>query len=174
MLKRRVLQHLERYWQLACRSYNESDWPLATFFAITLIEEVGKVVIMGNAKLGAELDRKSFYRHEEKYVYAVYSTLLVNARVSRIYGGDEARFAKWFTSGELFRIRNRALYMELKETELLAPQEMVPREDAFLLVCIGGEVLAEIQGVHYTGTGPDDWQRLLGEVDAFRRREKPA
>ena len=58
MLGTGARQHLERYWQLSLRFFRESDYALAAFFAITLIEEVGKIVILGNAKLGSELDRK--------------------------------------------------------------------------------------------------------------------
>jgi len=164
-------QHLERYWQLSMRFFHESDFALAAFFAITLIEEVGKIIVLGNARLGSELDRKGFYDHRRKYAYAVYSTLLVNSRVSRIYGSEESRFARWFSDDELFIIRNRALYLDLRNDEILVPQKAVSREDAFLLVCIAGEVYAEIQG-QFTGTGPAEWERILREVDLFREGKR--
>ncbi len=94
--------------------------------------------------------------------------LFMNARVSRVYGDQEHRFAKWFQDGELFQIRNSALYMELASDSGIVPEQAIRKEDAYLLVCFGGEVLAEIQG-SYTGTGPDEWQRLITEVNAFRQ-----
>ncbi len=172
MLTLEARGHLEKYWQLSVRFFRESDFALAAFFAITLIEEIGKVVILGNARLGAELDKKGFYDHRRKYAYAVYATLFVNSRVFRIYRAQEHKFGEWFTEGELFRIRNRALYIELHDTETAVPKAAVSKEDACLLVCIAGEVYAEIQGLS-TGSGPDEWKRILREVDSFRETSSP-
>lgn len=97
--------------------------------------------------------------------------LLVNSRVSRIYGPEESRFARWFREGELFNIRNQALYLDLRDGEIVVPHKVVPRGDTFLLVCIAGEVYAEIQG-HFVGTGPTQWERILREVDLFRQGKK--
>jgi AbiV family abortive infection protein len=160
-------RHLEKYWQLSVDRFRAADFALAAFLAITLIEEVGKVVILEHATLGAELDRKGFYNHAEKYIYAVGATLAVNSRVTRVYGKEEARFAAWFREGELFKMRNRALYMELQGPDVVVPEKAIQRGDALLLVCIAGEVYAEIQG-RFTGTGPEGWQRILADVDAFR------
>jgi len=64
-------------------------------------------------------------------------------------------------------IRNSALYLELRGPDLVAPEQAISRADALLLVCIAGEVYAEIQG-RQTGTGPTEWQRILLEIDEFR------
>lgn len=117
--------------------------------------------------MGAELDRKGFHNHREKYIYAVGATLAVNARVSRVYGKDEAKFAAWFREGAPFKMRNRALYMELREADVAVPEQAIEKSDALLLVCFAGEVYAEIKG-RFTGTGPEEWQRILAEVDAVR------
>lgn len=169
MIPETVRKHLEAYWDRARTSFELGDLPLAAFLAITLIEEIGKVVILGNAKLSGELDRKAFRNHEAKYAYAVYETLFVNSRVTRIYGALESRFANWFRDGGLFKLRNSALYLELVNNALVVPSVCVQRADAFLLVCIAGEALAEIQG-EFTGTGPDQWSEILGQVDQFRTR----
>ena len=50
------------------------------------------------------------------------------------------------------------------------PPQAINRADALLLVCIAGEVYAEIQGKQI-GTGPAEWQRILWEIDQFRARE---
>ena len=171
MLQKEAIQHLEKYWRLSSRFFEESDYALSAFFAITLIEEVGKIIILGNEELGAELDKKGFYSHCKKYAYAVYTTLLVNSRVSRNYGVEESRFAKWFREEELFSIRNRALYLELTNSGIGIPSQSVPRDDAFLLVCIAGEVYAEIQG-HYVNTDSTEWGRIVNEVDAFRKKNR--
>lgn len=40
--------HLIKYWNLSVSFFEEADYALASFFAITLMEEVGKVIILGN------------------------------------------------------------------------------------------------------------------------------
>lgn len=167
MIPPKAREHLEKYWARARESFEARDYPLAAFFAITLIEEVGKVVVLGNAKLSGELDRKAFRSHTAKYAHAVYSTLFVNSRVTHIYGDLESRFAAWFREGTLFEIRNSALYLEQVDDDLVVPSEAISKVDACLLVCIAGEVLAEIQG-EYTGSGPEEWRNILRQVDQFR------
>jgi len=172
MLTDAAKAHYEKYWRLAREMFASGDYPFAAFLAITLIEEVGKVVILTGAVGGDAEARKEFRNHQSKYVNAVGATLAVNMRVTRIYKQDEARFAEWFREEKLFQIRNSALYLELRGANLVAPEEAINRADALLLVCIAGEVYAEIQG-RKTGTGPKEWQRILSEIDAFRS-EHPA
>jgi AbiV family abortive infection protein len=167
MLTEAAKAHYERYWRLAREMFASGDYPLAAFLAITLIEEIGKIVILADAVGGNAEARKEFRNHQSKYVNAIGATLAVNSRVTRIYRHDETRFAKWFREEELFRIRNSALYLELQGADLVAPQDAINRADALLLVCIAGEIYAEIQG-EQTGTGPTEWRRILSEIDAFR------
>jgi AbiV family abortive infection protein len=161
--------HLWKYWDLARSNFEAGEFPLATFLAITLIEEAGKSRLIRRASAGGFFDCKAFRSHEEKYAHAVISTLLINARVTRIYGPEEQRFAHWFRDGELFQIRNRALYAEFENGVVTVPRDVISRDDAFLFVCIAGEVLAEIQG-ETIGTGPSEWQDILSTIDEFRRR----
>ncbi|MGF7119333.1 AbiV family abortive infection protein [Methanobacterium oryzae] len=160
-----VKRHYDKYWKLSIKFFEESDFALASFFAITLIEEVGKLTIMRIESLGGKFDKKGFYNHHQKYRYAAYDNLIVNSRVTRIYGNDESKFAELIKKDELFKIRNNALYLE---NGMIVPENVVSRDTAFLLVCFAGEIYAEIQGFT-TGTGPDDWQRILEEVDEFRK-----
>ena len=167
MLPQNARDHLAKYWLRARESFQNADYPMAAFFAITLIEEVGKVVLLGNSALEADLDQRAFRNHRQKYAYAVGVALVVNSRLRRVYGDLESRFAAWFREGELLEIRNRALYLEYLDGAPVVPSEMISKEEACLLVCISGEILAEIQG-HYTGAGPQEWQSILAEVDEFR------
>ena len=158
-----VVLHLQKYWKLCRRFFEEADYALAAFFAITLIEEVGKVVV-----LGVSPDRAGDAKiHHRKYSHAVLYTLVVNSRVSRVYKEDEAKFAQWFKERKLFAMRNSSLYFEVVDDRAITPEQVMNREDAFLLVCIAGEVLADAQG-KVMGTGPEEWARLIAEVDAFR------
>lgn len=168
MISEQHREHLEKYWKLSQRFFQEGDYALSTFFAISLIEEVGKIIILRNNKLTGKMDKKAFRNHEQKYSYAVYETLLINSRVTRIYGENEKLFAKWFREKELFKLRNKALYAEISPEGVLTPEQMIDSKDSFLLICIGGEILAEIQGIS-TGTEAGAWNRLIDEVDTFRK-----
>jgi hypothetical protein len=61
-------------------------------------------------------------------------------------------FAEWFRTDKLFVLRNSALYLNLRDADLIAPEQVVDRGDALLLVSIAGEILAEIQS-SVIGTG---------------------
>jgi AbiV family abortive infection protein len=161
--------HLEKYWRLSVQFYEQGDDALAAFFSITLMEEVGKVAIIGGYQLTGAFDTGSFYNHRKKYIDAVYRTLLVNARVTRIYGHLEKKFAGWFREGKLFHIRNNSLYLDFEHNDLIVPEDAISKEDAFLLVCFAGEVYGEIQGT-LAGTGTEDWERITDEIDNFRKR----
>lgn len=170
-------QHLYRYWARAVQFFDEGDYALAAFAAVTLIEEVGKVIVLGLCNLplalAAHFDEravgKSLRDHRAKYRFAVGTTLCVNSRVSRIYGEHEHTFARWFREDELFDLRNRALYAELSDGGIDVPQTAISIGEAFLLVCISGEIYGEVQG-EVSGTSPAEWKRVLDEVDAFRER----
>ena len=173
MLPENALEHMSRYWDRCRHLFAESDYPLAAFCAITLIEEVGKIPMLTLGDSQRESAPNGFRRHETKHASAVQTTLTVNARVSRIYGENAKRFADWHHNGDLPRIRNAALYMELDGGAIVTPTEKLSRETSFLLVCFAGEMLAEIQGF-MTGTGPDEWQDILSQVDEFRQKYEPA
>jgi AbiV family abortive infection protein len=161
--------HLEKYWILSRSFFDEGDYALATFFSIFLIEEVGKVILLRKKDIIGKLNIKDFYNHQRKYLLAVSGTLVVNSRVSRIYGNEESKFAKWFRDGDLIKIRNSSIYLEFKNGLVEVPADSISREDSCLLVCIAGEIYGEIQGF-YTGTDPSEWMRIINEVDEFRKK----
>lgn len=70
-------------------------------------------------KLGAKLDMKNFSDHSTKYTYATYEILVGNARVARVYGKNQSRFATWFRENKSFRIQI-GIYTRNQE-ELMLP-----------------------------------------------------
>ena len=163
----KINNHLSKLWNLSKDFYLNGDYSTATFFAITLIEETGKVGIIYFEKK----DTKAFYNHKEKYKYAVAYTLFVNSRVSRIYNNLEKKFAKLYRTGELFKIRNNSLYIGYDDSVIYSPEEIINKETAFTLICIAGEVFAEIQG-EFVGADSNDWIDAIKEVDNFRENNK--
>lgn len=159
-----VKEHIEKYWQLSIEFFERDDFPLAAFFAITLIEEVAKLSILRVEFTGGNIEDTVFYNHKKKYLLAVYDNLFVNSRVARIYGKDEGRFMQWLKGDTLFKIRNQALYLG---KDMKFPKTQVARDDSFLIVCLAGEIYAEIQG-YSTNSNPKEWDRIISEVDSFR------
>jgi AbiV family abortive infection protein len=122
--------HSEKYWCLSRERFEAADYTLAAFLAITLLEEVGKVVILKDAKMGDVVAKKEFRKIIRVNMFTRWgSTLAVNSRVTRVYGKDEIRFAEWFCNEELFAMRNSALYLELQGADRLYPSKpsAVPR-----------------------------------------------
>lgn len=169
MLQDKAQKHLLSFLELSIRLFEESHHGFAAFFAITLIEEVGKIIVLWNRELSGHLDRKSFYSHRTKYLFAVGWTLPNNSRIRRIYGDQELRFDEWFREGRLLKLRNSSLYLEHSGEDVIVPEEAISAGNAFLLVCFAGEVLAEIQGI-CTGTDSDEWKGIIDQVDTFRVR----
>ena len=149
--------HLENYWYQARFFYNQNNYPLAAFFSITLIEEIGKTIMLYHNQIA------KFRDHHAKYHLAVILNLYVNSRVTK----NEKKFASWLKSDELFEIRNRALYATIRKDKILFPKEMISKKEAHLLVCMAGEILAEVQG-EYTKTTPNEWHKVLKEIEEFR------
>ena len=163
-----VKNHFEKYWKLSIKFFEGSDFALASFFAITLMEEVGKLTMMRFDPSKKQLKKAGFYLHNKKYIFAVSDNLSVNSRVERIYDKDLQKFIEWVKKDKIFKIRNNSLYLE---SNLVVPEKAIPKDVAFLLVCFAGEIYAEIQGFS-VGTGPEEWQKILDEVDEFREKNK--
>jgi len=153
--------HLIDYWDQTILAYKQESYNFAVFFAITLIEEIGKVIMIHHNMIS------QYKIHQEKYKLGGISNLYVNSRVQRIYGKNESKFTEWLKSKELFNIRNKALYMEIIDNEILFPADMISLKDAHLLVCMAGEIFAEFQG-EYIKTGPEEWRKILENVDQMR------
>lgn len=145
----KVNKHLHKLWCLSKDFYLKGDYPTASFFAITLIEETGKAVLIYRE----EFNERDFYNHKRKYEISIAFTLFVNSRVASIYKNLEKKFAKWYRTGELFEIRNNSLYISNNNNITYSPEEKIDQETAFILVCISGEVFAEIQG-DFVGAHP--------------------
>ena len=94
IIPKKVLTHLDKYWSLARDFYEQGEYPLASFFAITLIEEVGKLIIIHNIYVFRNQDKKDFYDHKIKYAQAIMMTLKNNSRFSRIYRENEKKYYK--------------------------------------------------------------------------------
>lgn len=166
--------HVEGLWWDAIRALAAGSHAVATFMALTTVEEVGKLAV---ARLEVVLRahgvvpkvvpttrrRSAFYRHDKKYLVAATSTALVNARMRRLYGEPWVqRLLDDAETGRLARLRSAALYADAVEGQLRIPSDIIDRDEAVLYVASAGELLAEVQ------IDPDEWKRLIADVDSFR------
>ncbi len=178
-----VRKHGEKYWQLCRQFFSQTDYALAFFFALTLIDETGTQVILSlptvlNATLlknkgvaidesvPVDIDRLS---REEKREMVIRMTMYINSRVRRLYPTEDAKFGEWFREAKLPELAVKALYIHGTDKAPLVPSTVISREDAFAMVCIAGEIYAEVQG-QFTGVNPTEWQRILEEIDGFREK----
>lgn len=173
----RLARHIEALWNAARYAFPKNV-PLATFLALTTMEETGKLAVARVALIlrthGVPLDanvpplahrRGSFYRHQKKYAVAAASGALINARMRRLYGEETVQtLLRDVENGNLQKLRETALYADSDGNHLLLPADMVPRGQGALYVALAGELLAEVQ------LAPAEWQRLLRSVDRFRVR----
>lgn len=104
----KIHRHLEKYWSLSVDFFEKSDWPLSCFFALNLIEEVGKVESFFMMKKFGKIIQKPLLNHDTKYNQAVFGNLYVNSRVTRIYGEREKEFAKLFREKKLLNLGTKA------------------------------------------------------------------
>jgi len=115
-----LFKHLEKYWEICKNYYEDSEFCLSTFFAITVLEEVGKLHLLAMEDMRREL--KGFRNHKEKYDQAMF-TLMINdinglklreilkITCKNIYNGNKTRLAN-----QLFEIRNDIFYIKENRT----------------------------------------------------------
>lgn len=183
-----VRNHVERYWKLARQFFIQADYALALFFAITLIDETGKMVLLGvphhHETFGLEkpsakkISKEEQERFEEMVDMDVLGTpremvirmtMPVNSRVARIYKEEDRQFGEWFREKKFPQLLKDSLSMSGSGGDVKVPSKTITRFEAFTMVCIAGEIYAEVQG-QFTGVRPTEWERILKEIDDFREK----
>jgi AbiV family abortive infection protein len=161
--------------QLACGLVGQppprrEHYPLATFTAILLLEEMGKVGLIWHELLSYDAPRSTVRElkgigrdHRQKAFIAVVAGAVVNARLDRILGLKVVRQAlQDAESGKLEGIRQACLYVDYVDGVVTIPGERIGREQAKLFVVLAGEIWAETYG-HL----PFEFERMIELVSAF-------
>lgn len=65
-----VLEHLNKYWILSNKFFEENDYALAIFFSITLIEEIGKIIYINLHRLLNRNINKKIYKSGPIYSFS--------------------------------------------------------------------------------------------------------
>ncbi len=160
--------YVEKIWDRACDYYGEEDYPLATFFSILTVEEIGKLGRLWHdlrcwdhpredTKTDLGVLGKS---HHKKHFLGVVSGSIINARLDRLIGKKTVKsILQDVESGKIEKLRQSCLYIDFKDGHSKLPNEQVDQDEARLFVALSGELWMEVLG-HF----PWDFERMLEKV----------
>jgi len=166
-----MISYVEETWSEACRLYIDGSYPLATFLAILVIEETGKLSRLPQDLMLHDVPRRPRSdipvdkSHRRKHFVAVVSGALINSRLERVLGRDVVRQVLHLAeSDELEKIRQSCLYIDFRDGKVVTPIEVIHPERARVFVVLAGEVMAEVLGYF-----PWEFDRMMSNVIAFER-----
>lgn len=166
-----LIGYVEKLWAEACRLYKHENFPLATFFSILIIEEIGKLTNLAQDLIFYDVPRPAIRvntverDHRVKHFIGVVSGALINARLDRVLGKDVIRkILHWGESNELEKMRQSCLYIDMKDGRAVTPDECIDAERARVLTVLAGELIAEVLGYF-----PWEFERLRDNAIAFER-----
>jgi AbiV family abortive infection protein len=166
-----LIGHVERMWSDACQFYTRGNYPFAAFFAILVIEEVGKLSRLAQDLVLYDVPRAAAptatveRSHRRKHFIGVVSGALINARLERVLGKDVIRkILHQAESDELEKIRQSCLYIDVQGGRAVIPSELIDAERGRVLTVLAGELMAEVLG-HF----PWEFERMIDNVIAFER-----
>ncbi len=167
----KLIAHVERIWDDACRHYTENNYPFAAFLAILTIEEIGKLGRLWHDLLAWDRPmpspRKDLGKlgrdHRKKHFMGVISGAVINERLNRVVG--ERRIMALLQdadSGNIEAFRQSCLYVDMVDGRIVLPEDRVSEADAKFYTIVAGELWADVLG-HF----PWDFERMLDKVIAF-------
>ena len=162
--------HMETLWDDECRLYREEHFPLSTFLAILTIEEIGKLGRLWQDLMGWDIPDKVRGKisagsagHHKKHFMGVMAGAIVNSRLDRIVGAKRIKqLLQDVESGELERLRQACLYIDMREGKVVLPEDLVDSETAQFYAVVAGELWAEVLG-HV----PWEFERMNKKVTDF-------
>lgn len=164
----RLCGYVEALWDRACDHYSQENYPLATFFSILTIEEIGKLGRIWHDLLGWDRPPEETKTdlgvlgksHQKKHFLGVVPGSIINARLDRLIGKKTVKsILQDVESGKIEKLRQSCLYIDFKDGRSQLPNEQVDQDTARLFVTLSGELWMEILG-HF----PWDFRRMLEKV----------
>lgn len=167
--KPEVIRHLERYLELARSRFESRDAALAMFFAITAIEESGKLLMLRDADIRDKAERKRLLEHSEKCLIAAINLIDASQRLDALPSAWRNEVWSWIAEPEkLVRLRNDCLYFRFHRSgNLTVPEQAVGANRAALAVYLAGMAIAELQE-YISGLTPDWATGIRSSAEAFR------
>jgi len=164
-----VTNHLKKYFELSLSRFSGGDYTIATFFALTTIEECAKILQLRDADLKNPKHRRRAIDHKDKYLTAVINLIDQSSQLETLSKKWQDMFYLWFSDVEkLVRIRNRSLYLSFNNAgKFTTPDQAIDVENAALLVYLAGIAMAELEefisGVEATWAA-----QILKSAEEFR------
>ncbi len=160
--------YVEELWDHACDHFAKTNYPLATFFSILAIEEIGKLGRIWHDLLGwdrpleeAKPDLGVLSKsHQKKHFLGVIPGSIINARLDRLISKKTVKSVlEDVESGKIEKLRQSCLYIDFKDGRPCLPSSQIYQNTARLFVTLSGELWIEILG-HF----PWDFDRMLEKV----------
>lgn len=160
--------YVEELWTRACEYFTQEKYPMATFFSILAIEEIGKLGRIWDDLMAwdQDVDKKKVdvgvlsKSHQKKHFLGVIPGSIINARLDRLIGQKTVKsILEDVESGRIEKLRQSCLYIDFKDGRAQLPDEQVDQETARIFVTLSGELWMEILG-HF----PWDFYRMLERV----------
>ena len=160
--------YVEEIWDRACDHFAQENYPLATFFSILAIEEIGKLGRLWHDLMAWDRPLEETKAdlgvlgksHQKKHFLGVIPGSIINARLDRLIGKKTVKSVlEDVESGKIEKLRQSCLYIDFKDGRSHLPVEQVDRDTATVFVTLSGELWMEILG-HF----PWDFHRMLEKV----------
>lgn len=163
-----LIAYVEELWDRACDEFAQENYPLATFFSILAIEEIGKLGRLwhdlmawdrplNETKTGLGVLGKS---HHKKHFLGIIPGSIINARLDRLVGKKTVKMIlEDVESGKIEKLRQSCLYIDFKDGRSHLPREQVNQDTARLFVALSGELWMEILGQF-----PWEFHKMLEKV----------
>lgn len=163
-----LIGYVEELWDRAFDQFAEKSYPLATFFSILAIEEIGKLGRIWHDLMAWDRPLKETQTklgilgksHHKKHFLGVVPGSIINARLDRLIGKKKVKaILEDVESGKIENLRQRCVYIDFRDGRSHLPNEQVDEDTARLFVTLSGELWMEILG-HF----PWDFHRMLKKV----------
>ena len=112
--------------------YTNNAYPSSVFLSIAVIEEVAKLHMVIFIKTSNEYKKKDKLRdHKTKEIIGVNYTVCMGERIKKVMDAEKfEKIYKMAYSGELKNLREKSIYCEFKDKELIIPNDVVNKEFA--------------------------------------------
>lgn len=166
--------YVEELWEKARYEYHCANFPLATFFSILAIEEIGKLWrlnidlmtwdnprVTGNPELGSH-----GRNHRKKQFVGVTSGALINARLDRLLGTENVKaILHDVENGKIEVLRQECLYIDIIDGRARLPREVISEATAKTYVILAGELWMEVLG-HFSW----EYNEMFKKVEIAERK----
>lgn len=168
MIDSSVTDFLGRYFELARRFFIDGQYALASFFALTLIEECGKILYLRDANVRSKKARKEATAHTHKYIIAVINLLNASDRFGALPQPLQSEADSWFDTERVMKLRNNALYLHFdREGQLTTPDQMFEPAQAAMRVYLAGFTAVELG--EYVKIDTSWVNSILESAESFRK-----